>query len=225
MRPLPQTERLAPFANREEAALLLAAKLKNYRNTDAIILTVPPDVTMGNQVATHLGLRSRPMPCLEIRHPANRNLSIGSVCLRNVVVHDAGRDIPQEYIQNAIARLRAKIRRDMREDGKEPVSDGYRGKTLIIVSDWLRTADRVLACLDHIRKEQPSRVVIATAVLSPQAIAELRDMVDELIYLVEDDEVSLPQYYFGSDRTRTPMPARGPASSEGFPINPERTYA
>src|SRR5690606_35878903 len=168
---------------------------------------------IGNLVAEYLGLRSQPMPCLEIRHPAHRNQSIGSVCLNNVVLHDEGRDIPQEYIQYAIARLRAKLRRDMASGGKDLVRGGYRGKTLLVVSEWLKTADRVLACLGHIREEGPARIVIATAVVSPQAIFPLRELADELIYLVEDDEVSLPQYYFGPAQDDPPVASgRGPGS-------------
>ncbi|HLT80229.1 MAG TPA: phosphoribosyltransferase family protein [Cyclobacteriaceae bacterium] len=221
MRPLPQPDRIAPFANRDEAAMMLAAKLDGYRNTDALVLTVPPNVYMGKQVAATLGLRSRPMPCLEIRHPANRNLSIGSVCLRNVVLHDAGRDIPQEYIQHAIARLRAKIQRDMKEGSNAGATESYRGKTLIVVSDWLKTADRIHACLDHIREELPARIVIATAVVSPHAVPELRELADEVIYLVEDDEVSLPQYYFGPEKEGR----RGQAPRRDIQIRPSHNYA
>jgi putative phosphoribosyl transferase len=223
MKPIPQPDRITPFANREEAAVLLARELAAYRGADALVLTVPPDVRIGNLVAEHLELRSQPMPCLEIRHPANRNESIGSVCLKNVVLHDEGRDIPQEYIQHAIARLRAKIRRDMREAGSDLASGSYRGKTLIIVSDWLKTADRILACLNHIRKENPVRVVIATAVVSPQAIPALRELADELIYLVEDDEVSLPQYYFGPEQDDQPT---GPGSlRESILVKPVHHFA
>lgn len=223
MKTLPQPKRIAPFASRDEAALLLAGKLDAYRNTDAIMLTVSSD--FGTQVAGHLGLPTTAMPCLEIRHPANRNLSIGSVCLKNVVLHDAGCDIPQEYIQHAIARLRARIQRDMKQGG-DPASQNYRGKTLIIVADWLKTADRVLACLNHIREDAPSRIVIATAVASPQAVPALRNLADELIYLVEDDEVSHPQYYFGPDRDERPgKPARGPASNVSAAVRPSRSFA
>lgn len=226
MRPSPQPERIAPFANREEAALLLADNLKTYRNADAVVLTVQSgDASMGNLVAAHLGLRSMVMPCREIRHPANRNQSIGSVCLRNVVLRDAGRDIPQEYLQHAIARLRAKILRDMREGGKDLPVENYRGKNVIIVSDWLKTADHILACLNHIREEGPARIIVATAVVSPQAIVELRNLVDELIYLVEDDEVSLPQYYFGPEQDDQRQGAgRGPISHT-VPVRPTRHYA
>lgn len=223
MRATPQPDRIAPFANREEAALLLVRELEAYRGTDAIVLTVPPDVTIGNVVAEHLGLDSNPMPCLEIRHPANRNQSIGSVCLKNVVLHDEERDIPQEYLQYTIARLRAKIRRDLKEGGIDPVQEGYRGKTLIVVSDWMKTADRILACLSHIRKESPARIVVATAVISNQAIIELRALADELIYLVEGDEVSLPEYYFGRQQDDRPAQTRGHQGN--ISIKPVHHYA
>jgi predicted phosphoribosyltransferase len=225
MRSIPQLERIAPFANRDEAALLLAAKLEDYRNADALVLTVPPGgLKMGDQIAERLGIRSMVMPCREIRHPANRNQSIGSVCLRNVVLHDAGSDIPQEYIQHAIARLRARIQRDRKEGAGDIASESYRGKTLIIVSDWLKTADRILACLNHMRKDNPARIVVATAVISRQAIPTLRGLADELIYLVEDDEVSLPQYYFGPEQGDTPpVPALGPTSREN--VQSVRHYA
>jgi len=101
----------------------------------------------------------------------------------------------------------------MASGGKDLVRGGYRGKTLLVVSEWLKTADRVLACLGHIREEGPARIVIATAVVSPQAIFPLRELADELIYLVEDDEVSLPQYYFGPAQDDPPVVSgRGPGS-------------
>lgn len=171
-------------ANRAEVSRLLAEKLESYRGPDAVVLTIPAgDVNIGRQVARHLGLHAIEMPCLEIRHPANRNLSIGSVCLKNVVVHAEACDIPQEYIQHKITRLRAKIRRDMKEGDRVSPTNDFRGKTIIVVSDWLKTADRILACLHQIRKDDPARIVVAAASMSRQAFHALRDLADDCISL------------------------------------------
>ncbi len=180
--------KIPPIRDRAHAAQLLVSVLEPLRNTDAIILAVPRGgVPVGYHVAQQLNLPMDLLPCRKITHPGDRDRSIGSVCLQEVVIHDSERDIPQEYVQHTINKLRNSLRR--REKRYKSSTDALdpKGKTVIIVDDWLRTGDTILACLKHIRKQDPEQVVVATPVLTSEAHKAVRKEVDDLIFLVLDD--------------------------------------
>lgn len=180
--------KIPPIRDREHAAQLLGQALELYRNADAIILAVPRGgVPVGYEVAQRLNLPMDLLPCRKITHPGDRERSIGSVCLQEVVIHDSERDIPQEYIQHTINRLRTSLRRRQKRYQRTIALQNLRGKTVIIVDDWLRTGDTILACIRHIRKQQPEQIIVATPILTSQAHKAVDKEVDEVVFLVLDD--------------------------------------
>lgn len=180
--------KILPIRDRAHAAQLLVRVLEPFRDTNAIILAVPRGgVPVGYDVAQQLNLPMDLLPCRKITHPADRERSIGSVCLHEVVIHDSERDIPQEYIQHTINKLRTSLRRREKRYRSSTEALDPKGKTVIIVDDWLRTGDTILACLRHIRKQDPEQVIVATPILTSDAHKAVGKEVDDLIFLVLDD--------------------------------------
>ena len=181
------------FKDRGHAAQLLARLLEPHRDTNAVILAVPRGgVPVGNLIARQLNLPMEILSCRKLTHPGDSKRSIGSVSLQEVVVHDNDRDIPQEYIQYAINRLRASLR----HKAKMYMSNGgipdLKGKTVIVVDDWLSTGDTILAGLRDIRRQQPGRIIVAAPIVTTQAHKAVSREADEVIFVVLDDAARLP---------------------------------
>lgn len=185
------------FRDREHAALLLAKMLERYRGTDAVILAVPRGgVPVGDIVARHLKLPMDILSCRKITHPGDSRRSIGSVSLREVVIHEWERDLPQEYIQHTINRLRAGLRHkaNMYRDNENVID--LKGMTVIIVDDWLTTGDTILAGLKDIRRQQPKEIIVAAPVLTIQAHKTVSTEADDVIFVLLDDETRLPAHKY-----------------------------
>ena len=88
--------------------------------------------------------------------------------------------IPEAVIETVAAReLEELERRDRLYRAGRPKPD-LRGRTVILVDDGLATGSTMRAAATAVRL-QPARVVVAVPVGAPQACAELRAEVDDLV--------------------------------------------
>lgn len=182
--------KMALFSDRDQAQQYLARALEAYKNSDAVVVAVPRGgVPVANHIAQELQLPMEVFPCEKIAHPADRSRSIGSVCLNEVVIHDSDRDIPQEYIQYAVQRLRTALRERQRQYAQGDRSINLAGKTAIIVDDWLTTGDTILACLRDIQRQGPERIVVAAPIVTPQALKSVSKEADDVVFVLLDDNM------------------------------------
>lgn len=189
----------ALFGDRRQAAQLLAGLLEPYRGTDAVVLAVPRGgVPVGNLIARQLNLPMEILSCRKITHPGDSSQSIGSVSLRDVVIHDNDRDIPQEYIQYNISRMRSSLRREAKKYKRDEGIPNLQGKTLIVVDDWLSTGDTILAGLRDLRRQQPAQIIVAAPIVTTQAHKAISLEADEVIFGVLDDAARLPSHKYFS---------------------------
>lgn len=177
--------------NRIQAAYLLSERLSGYRDTDAIVAAVPcGGVPVGFHVAQILGLPLEIIQCKKIRHPADKNKSIGSVSMSNAFLDDGFLDVPQDYIYRKILSHQSEMNEKYRfySGGNAPAK--LTGKTVILVDDLLKSGDTMVACLKGIRKQQPRKLIIAVPVALSEAAERVSPEADEFISLVTDDNAS-----------------------------------
>lgn len=185
--------KIAIFRDREHAARMLAMLLEPYRDTNAVVMAVPRGgVPVGIFTARYLNLPLEILACRRITHPGDRRRSIGSISLQEVIIHDKERDIPQEYIQYTINRLRAGLRHKAKLYRDNGDATDLEGKTVIVVDDWLTTGDTILAGLRDIRKQRPAQVIVATPIITIQAHKAVFREADDVIFLVLDDAPGPP---------------------------------
>src|SRR5690606_6198156 len=181
-------EKKALFGDRRQAAQLLAGLLEPFRDTDAVVLAVPRGgVPVGNVIARQLNLPMEILSCRKITHPGDSSQSIGSVSLQDVVIHDSDRDIPQEYIQYNISRLRASLRREAMKYNRDRGAPNLRGKTLIVVDDWLGTGDTILAGLKDLRRQQPAQIIVAAPIITTRAHKAISEHADEVVFVRSEE--------------------------------------
>jgi predicted phosphoribosyltransferase len=174
----------AIFQNRKHAAVLLAERLMEHANSDAIIVAVPGGgIHIGYHLAQLLHLPLEVIPCKKIKHPADSNKTIGAVSLDSVIVHEEDNSIPQDYIYHQIQLLQHVIRGQSNKYYKGHVFPAFKGRTIILADDLLMTGDTLLATIRSIRKHRPERIIVAVPNVTPEATRSIADEIDEIIYL------------------------------------------
>lgn len=183
--------------NREEAGALLAAKLKSYSNTNAIIVGIPNGgIVVAAALAKALHLDLEAIPCRRINHPADNSRSIGSVSLDEVVIDPDLHDIPQDYIIHQIALIRNALRKEVETFTRGRTTGSMHYKTVIVVDDILRSGSTMLACLKGIRKQQPLRLIVAVPFASAEAARVVGEIADEVVFNKMKPEVRFGEEYY-----------------------------
>lgn len=184
------------FHDRTHAAFLLADELKKYHRPNAIILAIPRGgVPLGYTIAHQLSLPMEVVLVKKIGHPDNPEYAIGSVSSSELILTDTA-GISEEYIQNEIKRLRKVMseKYTVIMNGQKPTS--LKGKTAILVDDGLATGNTMLACIEHVRKSNPKKIVVAVPVSSHSAHRKIKEAADELICLYTSaDFYAVGQFY------------------------------
>jgi putative phosphoribosyl transferase len=176
------------FRDRIEAGLLLAARLKKYKNDPGIVLAVPRGgVPVAYAVARELGFPIEVILTKKIGHPMNKEYAIGAASLTDyfIVPHD---DVTDEYIEREVQRVRSRLKemyvRFMGD--KEP--ENLRGKTVIVIDDGIATGNTLLGTVNVLRKSKPGKIVIAVPVASKNAVEKLSTEVDEIVAVMSPEE-------------------------------------
>lgn len=184
------------FHDRTHAAFLMAHELRKYHRENAIILAIPRGgVPIGYTIAHQLMLPLEVVLVKKIGHPGNPEYAIGSVSSTELILSDTV-GISEEYIQSEIKRLRKVMQEKYQVfmNGNKPTN--LKGKIAILVDDGLATGNTMLACIEHVRKSGPKKIVVAVPVSSTSAHRKVKDRADELICLYTSaDFYAVGQFY------------------------------
>ena len=179
------------FRDRLEAGLLLAAKLKKYKNDPGVVLAVPRGgVPVAYAVAKELGFPVEVVLTKKIGHPTNKEYAIGAASLTDyfIVPHD---NVTEEYIEQELQRGRSRLKemyiRFMGD--KEP--ENLKGKTVIVIDDGIATGNTLMGTVNVLRKSKPGKIVIGVPVASKSAVQKLSKEVDEVVV------VMIPEEFYG----------------------------
>ena len=176
------------FTDRIEAGILLAAKLKKYKDEPGIILAVPRGgVPVAYAVATELDFPVEIVLTKKIGHPMNKEYAIGAASLTDyfVIPHE---NVSEEYIQEELKLIRANLKKMYARfmGDKEPVD--IKGKTVIVIDDGIATGNTLLGTVHVLRKSKPGKIVIGVPVASKSAMRKLSTEVDEVVAVMVPDE-------------------------------------
>jgi putative phosphoribosyl transferase len=176
------------FHDRLFAGLLLAEKLKKYRNDPGVILAVPRGgVPVAYAVAKELGFPVEVILTKKIGHPINKEYAIGAASLTDyfIIPHQ---DVTEEYIQKELLRVRARLKEMYTKfmGNKEP--ENLEGKTVIVIDDGIATGNTLLSTINVLRKSNPRKIIIGVPVASKNAVQKLSKEVDEVVAVMIPEE-------------------------------------
>jgi len=174
------------FANRRDGGRQLAAALEPVRDAAAVVLGLPRGgVPVAAEVARALGA---PLDVIIVRKlgvPAQPELAMGAIGEGGVrVVNEAVRAasrVDDATFATVEARERVELdRRAARYRGdRAPVP--IAGRTVVVVDDGIATGSTARAACQVARASGAARIVLATPIASPRAVAALRDVADEIV--------------------------------------------
>jgi putative phosphoribosyl transferase len=175
-----------PFANRREAGVELASRLRHYAGrTDVVVLALPRGgVPVAFEIAETL---DAPLDIFLVRKlgmPGHPEYAIGAIASGGVRVlsEDIVRayGIPSSVIEKIATDEQLELERREREYRKVPLAS-LRDRIVILVDDGLATGSTMRAAVQAVRQHGPARVVVAVPVGAPSTCEEFADVTDETI--------------------------------------------
>jgi putative phosphoribosyl transferase len=173
--------------DRAQAGQELAKRLSAYAGRpDVLVLGLPRGgIPVAYQVAKSL---NAPLDVFVVRKlgvPGEEELAMGAIAANGVrvinedVVRSLG--LTRQAVDAAAAREQRELERREREyRGDKPPIDA-RGRIVILVDDGLATGATMRAAAQAIRRQEPSKVVIAVPVAAMETCQALREEADEVI--------------------------------------------
>ncbi|MDA9089439.1 phosphoribosyltransferase family protein [Maribacter arcticus] len=186
------------FEDRNDAGTQLAKKLTKFKEENVVVLAIPRGgLPVGAQVAKSLQAPLDVVLTKKIGYPTNKEYAIGAVSLESIVLTNA-MGIEKSYIDQETARIRKTLRERYNQYYKHQSPVNLKNKTVIIVDDGVATGNTLLATIEIVYKQNPSKIVIAIPVAPASAIYKISNTenVDEVIcILIPDNFRAVGQFY------------------------------
>lgn len=188
------------FANRDQAARALAAKLERFKGKRPLVLGIPRgSVPMAKTLADLLYGELDIVLVHKIGAPDNPEYAIGSVSefgeiyrSQAIECYKGSSEMIDRIAQAEIANLRK--RREAYSLVHPPISPT--GRIVIIVDDGIATGSTALAAVRAIRSRSPARIIVAAPVASPRAVGAIEREADEVVAVrLPEDFYSISQFY------------------------------
>jgi len=186
------------FESREQAANLLAGRLRAHRGGRPLVLAIPRGaVPMGAILAAALDGELDVILVHKLRAPDQPELAIGAVDETGHVelepfAHELGVSDRHVEAERALQLDTLRARRAAYTPTRGAIDAA--GRVVIVVDDGVATGATMAAALRTVRAKRPARLIAAAAVASLEAMERLRLAADEAVVLeipTEFDAVSL----------------------------------
>jgi hypothetical protein len=188
------------FRNREDAALRLAAALKDRDLHDPLVLGIPRGgVVIGSVLARELGAELDVVLARKLRAPGQPELALGAVSESGqVYLNRAVEDNlwMRDYLAEEMRYQSAEIarRREVFRGGQPPAP--ISGRSVIVTDDGIATGSTMLAALRVVRKHHPRELIVAVPVAAADRLRQVQPWCDEVVCLLVPEWFSaIGQFY------------------------------
>lgn len=188
------------FKDRLDAARQLSKALKKYEGQNPLILAIPRGaVPMSAWIADVLHGQMDVVLVRKLRAPFQPEVAIGAVDETGLAYLSpcaATPGIAPQYVKDEIKlqMKTLKARRQQYSQIRAPIP--VQGRVVIVVDDGLATGATMMSALKAVRQHHPQRLVCAIPVASPDALAQIKPLADETVYLhAPEDFMAVAQFY------------------------------
>jgi putative phosphoribosyl transferase len=188
------------FYNRDEAALMLAERLENYRGKNPLILAIPRGaVRMAKIIAEKLDGDYDVVLVRKLRAPFQPELAIGSIDESGwAYIADfaatAGAD--SAYIEDE-KKIQLEIIRQRRAQYtpvRPPIDPA--GRIVVVIDVGLATGATMISALHGLRSRNPAKLICAVPVAPPSTLIKIAEFADEVVCLESpSDFQAVGQFY------------------------------
>jgi len=199
--------------DRTTAGRMLANALGHYRNhSNLLILAIPRGgVPLAWEIAQAL---HAPLDIICVRKlgcPQQPELAF-SVLISRGGIKTLNQDIISEYnisdmaIEDVIEREQKELLRREQLYSGDKTAITIKDRPIIIVDDGLATGATMKVAIEVVKEQQASSIVVAVAVAPMEVISEIRDMVNQAVYLDSPRPFySVGEYYQEFDQLSDPL--------------------
>jgi predicted phosphoribosyltransferase len=175
------------YANREQAAELLAERLAGYRGRNPLVLGIPRGaVGMARIIAEALGGELDVVLVHKLGAPGNPEFAIGSVSESGAVYLSADAralGISKSYIDQEVQAQLATLRRRRAQYTPVRLPIDPKDRIVIVIDNGIATGATMIAALRAVRTQQPAQLVAAVAVAPQETLDRIRLEADETVCL------------------------------------------
>ncbi len=179
-----------PFDDRRQAGQELAQALKEYEDTDSIVLAIPRGgVVVGYEVASTLGLELDVIVPRKIPAPGQEELAIGAVASwgDHESILDEGSvrflGVSEAYIEQQVEAQLAEVRRRLQAYRGTVDPPEVNERNVLLVDDGIATGYTTRAAAVALKRLGASSVVLAVPVGPPDSVEALGPFVNDLVCL------------------------------------------
>lgn len=188
------------FESRAAAGERLAERVDHWTEGVDVVLAVPRGgVPVARPVADRLAVPLAIVAARRITHPDNPEVVLGAVADGGQAWYDEGTIARTDLAESAVDREREHAREAAERTARRYREDGppdLRGRRALLVDDGVETGATARVCVDWARSRGADRVVVATPVASPAALATVETVADDVVVLdAPDDFHSVDQFY------------------------------
>jgi putative phosphoribosyl transferase len=196
------------FRDRIEAGQLLAKVLGGYAARPGVVVLALPrgGVPVAFEIAKSL---DAPLGIFVVRKlglPGDEELAMGAVASGNVRVinNEVVRsfNVSDDVLDAVAEREEIELaRRERLYRGNAPAPD-VGGKTILLVDDGIATGSTMRAAVAALRRQLPSRIIVAVPVAPPSTLKELQSEADEVVSLMTPEPFyAVGKWYEAFDQT------------------------
>ncbi len=180
------------YRDRTDAGVKLAAKLKDYAGTDAVVLGLARGgVPVAIEVARILDLPLDVMVVRKLGVPGHEELAMGAIASGGMRVLNSDVLDQLAISEDVLARTAVEAERELvrreRVYRQDHPAEKLEGRTVILVDDGLATGASMRAAVAAVREHDPAKIVVAVPVAAGETCRRVGTLADDVVCVLTPD--------------------------------------